>query len=211
MPHSRRSPLLQLVVVRRPTVLIFGVLLLTALVVLWTTHRPTPVTYLTAAVTRGAVTRTVVATGTVNPQLTIIVGSYVSGVISNVYCDYNTRVNQGQLCAKIDPRPYQAALDQAQGQLARDSAQLAGARRLHVLLQFLTEAIFLSVSGGIGGIAAGVAASALISAVAHWPTLLSPAAISGGFMFSAAVGILFGYYPARKAAHLNPIEALRYE
>jgi macrolide transport system ATP-binding/permease protein len=86
-----------------------------------------------------------------------------------------------------------------------------GARRLHVLLQFLTEAIFLSVSGGIGGIAAGVAVSTLISTVAHWPTLLSPAAISGGFVFSAAVGIFFGYYPARKAARLNPIEALRYE
>ncbi len=90
VPRSRRSPLLQLVVARRRTILIFGVLVLTALVVWWTTHRPTPVTYLTAAVTRGPVTRTVVATGTVNPQLTIIVGSYVSGVISNVYCDYNT-------------------------------------------------------------------------------------------------------------------------
>jgi len=90
-------------------------------------HGSTP-NYLTAAVTRGAVSRTVVATGTVNPQLTIIVGSYVSGVIRDMYCDYNTRVKKGQLCAKIDPRPYQAALDQARGQLARDSAQLAGAR-----------------------------------------------------------------------------------
>jgi HlyD family secretion protein len=96
---------------------------------LWWRHEHTSApTYLTAAVTRGAVIRTVVATGTVNPQLTIIVGSYVSGVIRDMYCDYNTRVKKGQLCAKIDPRPYQAALDQAQGQLARDSAQLAGAR-----------------------------------------------------------------------------------
>jgi macrolide transport system ATP-binding/permease protein len=86
-----------------------------------------------------------------------------------------------------------------------------GARRLHVLLQFLTEAIFLSVSGGIAGIAAGVGVSMLISAVAHWPTLLSVSAILSGFLFSAAVGIFFGYYPARKAARLNPIEALRYE
>ncbi len=86
-----------------------------------------------------------------------------------------------------------------------------GARRLHVLLQFLTEAIFLSVAGGIAGILGGVAVSVLTSAVAHWPTRLSAGAIVGGFAFSAAVGIFFGYYPARKAARLNPIEALRYE
>jgi macrolide transport system ATP-binding/permease protein len=86
-----------------------------------------------------------------------------------------------------------------------------GARRLHVLLQFLTEAIFLSVTGGVAGVLGGVAVSALISVIAHWPTRLSAAAIAGGFVFSAAVGIFFGYYPARKAAALNPIEALRYE
>ena len=86
-----------------------------------------------------------------------------------------------------------------------------GARRLHVLLQFLVEAVFLSVTGGCAGIVAGITISELISVVAHWPTLLSPAAVLGGFVFSAAVGIFFGYYPARKAARLNPIEALRYE
>ncbi|WP_175948302.1 ABC transporter permease [Burkholderia pyrrocinia] len=86
-----------------------------------------------------------------------------------------------------------------------------GARRLHVLLQFLVEAVFLSVAGGLGGIVFGIAASELITAIAHWPILLSPAAIAGGFAFSAAVGIFFGYYPARKASRLNPIEALRYE
>ena len=86
-----------------------------------------------------------------------------------------------------------------------------GARRLHVLLQFLVESIFLSVTGGVAGILAGVATSLLISAVAQWPILLSTGAIGGGFFFSAAVGIFFGYYPARKAARLNPIEALRYE
>ncbi len=73
---------------------------------------------------RGAIARTVTATGTVNPVLTIIVGTYVSGVIQNLYCDYNTQVKAGQVCAKIDPRPYQATLDQYSGQLLRDQAIL---------------------------------------------------------------------------------------
>jgi macrolide transport system ATP-binding/permease protein len=86
-----------------------------------------------------------------------------------------------------------------------------GARRLHVLLQFLAEAMFLSVTGGIAGILFGLIVSEGISLLAKWPTLLSPLAIVGGFAFSAAVGVFFGYYPARKASRLNPIEALRYE
>jgi macrolide transport system ATP-binding/permease protein len=86
-----------------------------------------------------------------------------------------------------------------------------GARRLHVLLQFLAEAVFLSVSGGIAGILMGVAFSAGISRLIGWPAPISPMAIGGGFLFAAAVGIFFGYYPARKAAHLDPIAALRYE
>jgi ABC-type antimicrobial peptide transport system permease subunit len=86
-----------------------------------------------------------------------------------------------------------------------------GARRIHVLLQFLVEAVLLSAIGGGCGVATGGAVSKLISAVAEWPTLLSPSAMIGAFVFSAGVGVFFGYYPARRASLLNPIEALRYE
>ena len=101
----------------------------------WTAGRSAPPRYLTAAVTRGDVTRAVTATGTVNPVLTIIVGSYVSGVIRQISCDYNTEVKQGQVCATIDPRPYQAVVDQdkanldvARAQLGKDQAALAYAQ-----------------------------------------------------------------------------------
>ena len=86
-----------------------------------------------------------------------------------------------------------------------------GARSRDILYQFIIEAMVLSVIGGIIGIVFGVVSSGVVSTVAGWPTLVSPGAIFLAFAFSAAVGIFFGFYPARKAALLNPIDALRYE
>jgi len=86
-----------------------------------------------------------------------------------------------------------------------------GARARDILAQFLIEAVTLSIIGGLIGIALGVAASAVISYLAEWSTLISGGAILIAFAFSAFVGVFFGYYPARKAAFLDPIEALRYE
>ena len=89
--------------------------------------------------------------------------------------------------------------------------QAVGAKTRDILLQFLVEAVTLSVLGGIIGIAAGLTASALISHFAQWSTEVSPLSILMAFVFSGFVGVFFGYYPARKASFLNPIEALRYE
>jgi len=86
-----------------------------------------------------------------------------------------------------------------------------GARARDILTQFLVEAVTLSLIGGLIGIALGLLASLLISYLAQWSTLISGGAILLAFAFSALVGVFFGYYPARKAAFLDPIEALRYE
>ncbi|MEI6350195.1 MAG: ABC transporter permease [Verrucomicrobiota bacterium] len=86
-----------------------------------------------------------------------------------------------------------------------------GAHGRDILLQFLIEAVALSSMGGVIGIIVGLGTSQLLSALAEWPTLISISSIVIAFVFSAAVGIFFGFYPARKAASLDPIEALRYE
>jgi putative ABC transport system permease protein len=86
-----------------------------------------------------------------------------------------------------------------------------GARRRDILSQFLAEAVFVSLAGGLIGIAVGVASSYAIAFFFQWSVLVSWSAIVPAFLFAAAVGIFFGYYPARKASRLKPIEALRYE
>jgi putative ABC transport system permease protein len=86
-----------------------------------------------------------------------------------------------------------------------------GARSSAVRSQFLIESIVLSLTGGFVGIVLGIVLSLAIPNLLGWPTLISTVAIAGSVVFSAAVGIFFGYYPARKAAALDPIEALRYE
>jgi putative ABC transport system permease protein len=86
-----------------------------------------------------------------------------------------------------------------------------GARGRDILLQFLVEAVTLSLIGGLIGITAGLVSSYAIAHLAHWRTLVSTQAVVVAFFFAAAVGVFFGFYPARKASHLNPIDALRYE
>jgi putative ABC transport system permease protein len=86
-----------------------------------------------------------------------------------------------------------------------------GAHGRDILLQFLIEATSLSSMGGIVGVVIGIGAAKTITYFANWPTLVSPISVVISFVFSACVGVFFGFYPARKAAALDPIEALRYE
>ncbi len=86
-----------------------------------------------------------------------------------------------------------------------------GAKRRHILIQFLAEAMTLSMVGGLLGVGFGILGAQATTLVAGWPTIISFEAIVVAFLFYAAVGLIFGIYPANKAARLNPIDALRYE
>jgi putative ABC transport system permease protein len=86
-----------------------------------------------------------------------------------------------------------------------------GAKRHHIVMQFLIEAMTLSLVGGVLGIVLGIAGAKLTTLIAGWPTIISGNVIMLAFFFSLVVGLFFGLYPANKAARLNPIEALRYE
>ena len=86
-----------------------------------------------------------------------------------------------------------------------------GARSQDIMLQFLVEAVVMAATGGCIGILLGIGSSEVLKFWAQWPTLVSPVIVAIAFLFSGAVGVFFGFYPAQKAANLDPIEALRYE
>ncbi|HEY5577593.1 MAG TPA: FtsX-like permease family protein, partial [Deferrimonas sp.] len=86
-----------------------------------------------------------------------------------------------------------------------------GARERDILSQFLIEAVILALTGGAVGILLGAGGAVLTSHLAGWTTVISASAVLLAFGFSAAVGVFFGFYPARKASRMDPIEALRYE
>ena len=92
--------------------------------VYWIVNRSAPPNYVTTAATQGDVVVMITASGSVNPVVVVQVGTYVSGTIVTLSCDYNTRVHKGQLCAKIDPKPYQIIVDQNQAELDLAKAQL---------------------------------------------------------------------------------------
>jgi ABC-type antimicrobial peptide transport system permease subunit len=86
-----------------------------------------------------------------------------------------------------------------------------GARRRDVLLQFLVEAMVMSLIGGVIGVGIGIVTARTLTAVLDWPTELSALTLVSAFAIAASVGIVFGYYPARRASRLDPIDSLRYE
>ncbi|HTP41828.1 MAG TPA: ABC transporter permease [Nitrospiria bacterium] len=86
-----------------------------------------------------------------------------------------------------------------------------GARGRDILMQFLVEAVALSMAGGLMGVVFGIAGSSLVSVIVNWPTIISVQSILLALVFSIAIGVFFGLYPARRASKLDPIDALRYE
>jgi ABC-type antimicrobial peptide transport system permease subunit len=86
-----------------------------------------------------------------------------------------------------------------------------GARRRDVMLQFLVEAMVMSLIGGVLGVGFGLVSARALTAILDWPTDISAGTLAAAFGIAAAIGILFGYYPARRASRLDPIESLRYE
>jgi putative ABC transport system permease protein len=86
-----------------------------------------------------------------------------------------------------------------------------GARSRDIMLQFLVEAVVMAATGGLIGILLGIGSSEVLKEWAQWPTLIDPVIVAVAFLFSGAVGVFFGFYPAKKAANLDPIDALRYE
>ena len=86
-----------------------------------------------------------------------------------------------------------------------------GARRRDVMLQFLVEAMVMSLIGGVLGVGFGLVSARTLTAILDWPTDISAGTLAAAFGIAAAIGIVFGYYPARRASRLDPIESLRYE
>jgi len=114
--------------------LVAGVVVAGSIIAYWLAHRTAAPKYESTAATQGDVSTAITASGSVNPVVVVSVGTYVSGTIQTLSCDYNTRVRKGQLCAKIDPKPYQIIVDQAQAetevtkaQLVKDQANVADA------------------------------------------------------------------------------------
>jgi HlyD family secretion protein len=124
--------------------LVAGTVVVAGAVWYWIASRPAPPRYVTTAATVGDVLTTITASGSVNPVVVVEVGTYVSGTIESLSCDFNTKVHKGQLCAKIDPKPYQVTVDQdgadldvAKAQLVKDQANVVYTKINHERLDLL--------------------------------------------------------------------------